>query len=40
MLDVLKVNDRYSVNVIIIGFDARTNADCCNYKTNQNQNRL
>jgi len=32
MLDVLKVNDRYSVNVINIGFDARTNADCCNYK--------
>jgi len=32
LLDVLKVNDCYSVNVVNIGFDARTNADCCKYK--------
>lgn len=32
-IDVLKVNDFYSINVVNIGFDARVNYDCCNLKS-------
>ena len=35
-IDVLKVNDFYSINVVNIGFDARVNYDCCEMKTKYN----
>lgn len=32
LIDVLKVNERYSLNVANIGFDARVNYDCVRYR--------
>lgn len=32
LIDTLKVNDRYTINVANIGFDAKVNADACEYK--------
>ena len=31
-IDVLKVNDRYSLNVANIGYDAKVNYDCVRFR--------